>query len=180
LEVEWPMDQDTCPRDRTMEPLESAAALTFRRFEADDLDVLESWLEDAGLRPSARVRRDLRIRRLTDDDRIVTRIVDAGGHAVGFFRLDLAPDRSAELTVFVDGSSRRRGVGRSIVEQAVAEARERGLVRMVAAVAIANDPAHSFFSEIGFEQGDTSVPGFVHYERFLHRSDCTRPLEIRP
>ena len=62
----------------------------------------------------------------------------------------------------------------------MAEARERGLVRMVAAVAIANDPAHSFFSEIGFEQGDTSVPGFVHYERFLHRSDCTRPLEIRP
>ena len=91
-----------------MEPLESAAALSFRPFEAGDLDVLERWLGDAGLRPSARVRRDLRIRRLTDDDRIVTRLVDSGGDAVGFFRLDLAPDRSAELTLLVAAGRRRQ------------------------------------------------------------------------
>lgn len=174
------MDQDTRPPDCTMEPLESAAALTYRPFEAGDLDAIERWLDDAGLRPSARVRRDLRIRRLTDDDRIVTRIADAERGAVGFFRLDLAPDRSAELTILVDAKWRRRGIGSRVLDHVIAEARERGLVRLVAAVAIDNEPAHVFFSELGFEEGDTTVPGFVHYERFLHRSDCSRPLEIRP
>lgn len=180
LEVRTPIQQDTRPPDRTMEPLESAAALSFRPFEAGDLDVLERWLGDAGLRPSPRIRRDLRIRRLTDDDRIVTRLVDSDGEAVGFFRLDLAPDRSAELTLLVAAGRRRQGVGRRIVDQVVVEARDRGLVRLVAAVALDNHQAHEFFPELGFEQGDTTVPGFVHYERFLHRSDCSRPLEIRP
>jgi len=174
------MKQDTRATDWTMEPLESASALTFRRFEAGDLDGLERWLDDAGLRPSTRVDRDLRIRRLTDDTRILTRIADLDGESVGFFRLDLAPDRSAELTILVDGQRRRCGDGRQILAQVVREARECGLDRLIAAVAIDNDPAHLFFSESGFEPGDTSVPGFVHYERFLHRSDCTRPLEIRP
>ena len=114
------------------------------------------------------------------DARIQALTALAGRSAIGFVRLDLAPDRSAELTLIIDPRHRRRGGGCALVEKALDEARRLGLRRLCALVRPDNEPALRLFADCGFESTATRVVGFVHLARVVHRADRESPLEIVP
>lgn len=54
--------------------------------------------------------------------------------------------------VFVDPATRRRGVGRALLEAVRAELRKRGAPRMVLMSAWRNPDAHAFFEAAGFRR----------------------------
>lgn len=64
----------------------------------------------------------------------------------------LRPTRVAEIdTLVVDASQRRQGVGRQLVQAALAWAQERGATRTELGVYEFNDSARAFWSAQGFE-----------------------------
>ena len=155
--------------------------LRFRPFELADAGLLDRWLRAAGLGVPAGLVRESWSRRLLGDARIVVRVaIDAGGAPRGFVRLDLAPDRSAEITLIADPGARRQGIGTSLLEEALIEARARGLRRLVAVVDTDNRVAREFLVAGGFEVTRAPLPGFDHLERVVHGADRQPPLEIVP
>lgn len=160
--------------------MESVGALAFRPFEAGDVPQLEVWLTQAGLGDPLRVDRSAMVRRLLEDGRILVLTALRDREVAGFVRMDLAPDRTAELTLIVDPRARRTGIGRRLLERALDEARSRGLGRVFAVVSHDNRAGQAFFADAGFEPSGARVPGFDHLERFVHRSDRQSPLEIIP
>ena len=95
---------------------------------------------------------------------------------VGFARLDLGPDRVAELTIAVARSQRQRGVGTQLLQLVFAEAKALRIRRVQALVDPQNVAAMQFFARAGFEETAT-VPGKVTFVRWLHGED-PRELEI--
>ncbi|MFO1050999.1 MAG: GNAT family N-acetyltransferase [Planctomycetota bacterium] len=155
--------------------------LRFRPFRATDAPRLERWLQGAGMPLPESLPRQVWAQRIAGGDaRIQALTAMAGRVAIGFLRLDLAPDRSAELTLIVDPRHRRRGIGRLLVEKALEEARRLGLRRLSALVRPDNEPALRLFTETGFEPSATRVVGFECLARVVHRADRERPLEIVP
>lgn len=157
------------------------ADLLFRPFAVADVPLLGAWLEDAGLGlPSVLARGDWG-NRLISDPRILCRAAVLKDNSVaGFYRLDFAPDRSAEVTLIVSPERRRMGVGRRLLAAALAEARRVGLNRLLAVIHDGNRAAADFFEEAGFEPSGVLMPGFLHLARIVHRSDFQPPLEITP
>ncbi len=158
-----------------------SVALEFRAAVPRDLPTIAPWLRAAGLGPPADADGAAWERRLSEDPRIVCVVGEAAdGRCTGFFRLDVAPDRTAEVTLVVAPDRRRRGYGRLLLERALAEARRRGLRRLDALVQPSNRVALAFFDDAGFESTDRSVPGFVPLARVVHRGEQLPPLEIAP
>ena len=155
--------------------------LRFRSFFENDLDVLRPWLEATGLGfPAALGREDL-VRRLATDPRILCRsAVDRSGQLVGFARLDVGPDRVADLTLIVALGRRRQGIGAQLLEEALRVARGAGIRRLLAVIQDSNEPGLSFFRGQGFHASGVYIPGFVHLARIVHRTDSAVPLEIIP
>jgi len=155
--------------------------LEFRPFEPADAAVLDRWLRQAGLGVPRGLLEGSWTRRLLGDERIHMRVaVDAGGQTLGFVRLDLAPDRSAEITLIADPSRRRHGIGSALLDHVLAEMRVRGYRRLLAVVDVDNRAAREFFLAAGFEVARSPLPGFDHLERVVHRADRQPPLEIVP
>jgi ribosomal protein S18 acetylase RimI-like enzyme len=155
--------------------------LRFRPFEVSDAGVLDRWLRRVGLGVPRGLLEGEWTRRLLGDGRIYMRLaVDAAGRTLGFVRLDIAPDRTAEITLIADPDRLRRGIGTSLLEHALAEMRTRGLGRMLAVVDIDNRAGREFFLAAGFEIARSPLPGFDHLERVVHRADRQPPLEIVP
>ena len=156
-------------------------ALHIRPAVAADLALVGPWLRRAGLGLPERLDDDLWGRRAIEDPRIVCSVgVGEAGDTLGFFRLDVAPDRVAEITLLVAPGHRRRGLGSQLLERALGEARRRGLRRLEAVVQVDNRSARAFFEEAGFEPTGRVVPGFVHLARVVHRAEHQPPLEIAP
>lgn len=161
--------------EATREPL---GALEFRPFDPVDRDAVARWLGRSGM---AGARVDARSwTRLVADSRIVARVAVRGPRTVGFVRLDLAPDRAAEITVLVAPDMRRRGVGRRLVEHAVAESKQFAVRRIIAMVDPDNRRAAAFFGALGFESAASAARGFERLDRLLHNADAQPPLEIEP
>jgi ribosomal protein S18 acetylase RimI-like enzyme len=155
--------------------------LCFRRFRAADVTVVGPWLRQAGFDLPARIDPDVWGRRLERDPRIVCEAaLDPAGVVAGFYRLDLAPDRSAEITLIVDPGRRGLGIGSAVLATALASARRLGLRRLLAVVQTENTAAEAFFRDAGFENAGVYLPGFVHLARIVHRADRQPPIEISP
>jgi RimJ/RimL family protein N-acetyltransferase len=83
-------------------------------------------------------------------------VVDDDGRVVG--RLSLARDphpasrHVADLGLMIAGSHRRRGVGRSLLEQAVVWARGAGVRKLELHVFPWNEPALALYEQFGFER----------------------------
>jgi len=138
-----------------------------RRAGVAELDALvELWLEVARhhqdlhpyfrLRPDARDEaRQLLARELADPDAAA---FVAGDPAAGFciVRVDQAPPiheetERAEITdLGVRPGARRAGLGRALVGEAMAWARERGVERIEIRVAAANSEGQAFWRAVGF------------------------------
>lgn len=162
---------DPAPRAMTLE-------VALRPVGVRDFATLGAWLAEAGLGAPPRV--DGVWRRLLADPRIQVRVAVASrdGTPLGFYRLDLAPDRSAEITLVVSRLQRRRGVGSELLQAALREARARGLSRLVAKVQPDNSVARDFFLGAGFEAAGGAMQPFQCFERLIHRSDDVAPLEV--
>lgn len=155
--------------------------LRFRPFVETDLGVLRPWLEATGLGlPSALGQPGLG-RRIITDPRILCRAaVDRDGDVVGFLRLDVGPDRIADLTLLVAPRRRRRGIGAAMLDEALRVARGANIRRLLAVIQDSNDEAVSFFREKGFHGSGVYMQGFVHLARIVHQADHPPPLEIIP
>jgi RimJ/RimL family protein N-acetyltransferase len=83
-------------------------------------------------------------------------VAEAGGEIVG--RLSLARDAHpasrhvADLGLMVAASHRRRGIGRALLEQAVAWAEESGVEKLELHVFPHNEPAIRLYERFGFER----------------------------
>ena len=158
-----------------------APTLRFRAFSDDDLSVLGPWLLQAGLGVPAGVSREQLGRRLREDAHIVCRTALGNRHSVvGFFRLDLAPDNTAELTLIVAPRLRRCGIGRYLIESALHEARRLGLKGLVGVIQDANQCAIRLFLDAGFDVGSRVLAGYQVLQRMVHRADHKPPIEVVP
>ena len=59
---------------------------------------------------------------------------------------------TAEVSVYVDERFRRRGVGRALLSEAIARARELGITAMVGLIFAHNQPSLRLFAQLGFEK----------------------------
>lgn len=147
-----------------------------RPFRLDDAGTVEPWLQGPGLSlPGGRARATWPVRLLADA-RIVARVAEAAGRRLGFFRLDCAPDRVAEITLVVAPECRRKGFGRRLLAAALATARRAGIGRVVALVDADNHAALAFFEANGFG-GEGMVATRHRLVRWLHGCSAL-PLDI--
>ena len=79
-------------------------------------------------------------------------IAEIDGAVVGFLMAWRTPDQLHVLNVAVDPGRRRRGIGRSLLEAALAEARRCGFVEVTLEVRRGNEPALGMYREFGFRQ----------------------------
>ena len=155
----------------------SPQRLQFRPFRETDSALLGAWLTACGLGVPPGVADHTWARRIIRDPNIVCWAATQSGRAVGFVRLDMGPDRSAELTLIVHPERRRAGLGMALLDQALRRARAHGLCRLLAVVESANEATESFFLQAGFETAgaDNSC---LRLSRLVHRADEQPPLEI--
>jgi ribosomal protein S18 acetylase RimI-like enzyme len=85
-------------------------------------------------------------------------VAEEGGAILGFAAASVVPlvERDTPLcrltAIAVAPGARRRGVGRSLVEQVEDHAREVGCDRLEVTSANRREEAHSFYADLGFEE----------------------------
>jgi ribosomal protein S18 acetylase RimI-like enzyme len=159
---------------------DAVSTLRFRPFAIEDANLLGAWLAAVGLGVPPGVANRNWAERLVHDPHISCWAAQIGSRTVGFFRLDTGPDQQAEITLIVAPGRRRRGVGRRMFDEALRQARRRGLRRILAVVRESNSAALDFFSDAGFDRVGAKTPEHVHLERLVHRAERQPPLEIQP
>lgn len=169
------MPAPTIAPSRRMSQL--ASPLQVRPFCLTDAVAVEPWLTGPGLSLPGGAARTNWPQRLLADSHILAQVAECGGRQVGFVRLDCGPDRIAEITLVVAPEARRRGLGRTLFLAALAQARRRWLWRLVAVVDLGNQPALTFFQELGFEP-DGLLGDRLRLSRLVHAGDHQRPLVI--
>ena len=148
-----------------------------RRAEPGDADALVAlalavtaepgrWLlSEGGWRSAGDERRYLRTARRSSDVAVLL-AEEPGGRIVG--RLSLARDphpasaHVADLGLMVAASHRRRGIGRALLEGAVAWAREHGVRKLELHVFPHNEPAIALYEAFGFRREGLRK---AHYRR---------------
>jgi ribosomal-protein-alanine N-acetyltransferase len=73
-----------------------------------------------------------------------------GEELIGFIIISTAADEAEILTIAVDDPWRQRGVGRALLEEAVAEAGRRGARAMLLEVGVSNEAAQALYGRAGF------------------------------
>jgi ribosomal protein S18 acetylase RimI-like enzyme len=153
--------------------------LQFRPFRATDSALLGAWLTACGLGVPPGVDDHTWARRIIRDPNILCWAATQEGRTAGFLRLDLGPDRSAELTLIVHPERRRVGLGMALLDYALTRARTIGLSRLLVVVETDNQAAQGFFLHAGFETVGGGN-GHIRLSRLVHRADEQPPLEISP
>jgi L-amino acid N-acyltransferase YncA len=74
----------------------------------------------------------------------------AGWLTIKAFILRAAYDGMAELSVYVDEAFRRRGVARSLLQEAIVRAPTLGIRAMVGLIFAHNEPSLRLFTQVGF------------------------------
>lgn len=87
-------------------------------------------------------------------------VAEEGGRVLGWAKLSEYSDRCAyqgvaEVSVYVGGAGRGRGVGRELVEAVCAEAEERGLWKAIGLLFPENAPSRALFERAGFAEVGT-------------------------
>jgi RimJ/RimL family protein N-acetyltransferase len=137
---------------RRATPADAAALVELGRLVSSEP---EGWLiTDGDWRNVAEERRYLRAIRRSPHAAVF--VADAGGDVVG--RLSLARDAHpasphvADLGLMVSPSHRRRGIGRALLDRAVAWGRESGITKLELHVFPHNEPAIRLYEQFGFER----------------------------
>lgn len=151
-------------------------ALQLRPFRPEDAGTVAPWLVGPGLSLPLGAARRCWAERIVADERVTAWVGLAGDVPVGFVRLDIGPDRIAELTLAVAPRWQRRGIGTRILALVVQKARQRRIRRLHAVVDLANVPAMAFFSRVGFEDAARAGDS-IRFVRWLHEAS-REALEI--
>jgi ribosomal protein S18 acetylase RimI-like enzyme len=155
-----------------------APDLHLELFSPADAPLIEPWFQAPGLSlPCGPAAGDW-ARRMLQDPRILAYVAWSDGGPIGFLRLDMGPDRVAELTVVVAPERRRQGVGTELLARALAEGERRGLRHLSAVVSLDNGAARAFFEAARFEPHATSLTDSCRFVRRIARSSECEPLEI--
>jgi L-amino acid N-acyltransferase YncA len=102
--------------------------------------------------------------------------VGVADRPIGFGRLDIGPDRIAEVTLAVAPDQRRSGSGRALLRHLVEQCRTLRVRRLHAMVDRLNPAGLDFFRDCGFEE-DGHLGGAVRMVRWVHNA-TTEALEI--
>ncbi len=86
-----------------------------------------------------------------------TRVAVVDDHVIGFVTTAPSDDGLELEDLFVDPDWTRRGIGRALVSDAAATARERGVIRIEVT---ANEHALDFYETVGFVQDDMVTTQF--------------------
>ncbi|MEY4675332.1 MAG: Acetyltransferase domain [Planctomycetota bacterium] len=156
------------------------APLRLRPFAAADAVAVVPWLRAPGLALPPGPAAQTWGQRLVADARVAAWVVELGEEPCAFLRLDLGPDRVAEVTIAVAPNRRRKGIGARALAQLVREARSLGVLRLQALVDPGHPEAMEFFAEQGFEANEPPVCGRIRFQLLLHASDGNVPLDIVP
>jgi diamine N-acetyltransferase len=85
------------------------------------------------------------------DDRLYIAAAEVSGTAVGYVVATVSDDRAGEIdSIYVDPACRTRGVGRALMERALAWLSERGCHAISVGVAEGNEDALGFYRRFGF------------------------------
>jgi ribosomal protein S18 acetylase RimI-like enzyme len=146
------------------------AATRLRPFGVADATLVASWLDSPGIGLPPGNAATRWAERLVADPRVRAWVAVRGTEPVGFVRLDVGPDRVAELTIAVSPVRRRQGIGTHLLQLLRHQAQQIRVRRLQAVVDPGNAAALSFFAESGFEEADDSgrTRTFV---RWLHEAD---------
>ncbi len=77
-------------------------------------------------------------------------VVEDGGRVVGVLGLMFLDDDAHINTIATAPDMERRGIGRTLLDDGLAAAIERGSTRMTLEVAVGNDAARAFYTHYGF------------------------------
>jgi RimJ/RimL family protein N-acetyltransferase len=147
----------------------SQAPFQLRPFALADARTVVSWLRAPGLGLPPGIAGSQWAERLLQDGRSRALVAWSGEIRIAFARMDIGPDRVAELTLAVGREHRRQGVGSKVLAEVLREAQRLRIRRIQAVVDRSNVPAMRFFAEQGFEErGDGATAAFVHW---LHGTD---------
>ena len=110
------------------------------------------------LRAGAPAALEAELRRAFGDADTALFVADADGRVAGFCaaRVERSPALArescrAEITeLVVEPAARRRGIGRALVDAALAWSRSRGVVRVEVRVAARNEAGQAFWRRLGF------------------------------
>ena len=130
--------------------------MTFRRATPGDLEAVlaviaradeaaEGWAPEAGAEADR-----ARVTELLGDAGHFNEVAEADGRLVAYVNL-YAREGNAHLAyLFVDPAYQGRGIGRALMERALACARERGFRRATLGTAVENKPAREFYEHLGW------------------------------
>ena len=84
-------------------------------------------------------------------------VAELGGEVAGWLTLKAFLPRcayagTAEVSVYVDEKFRRRGVGRALLEEAIAHGQSLGISAMAGLIFAHNEPSLRLFAKVGFER----------------------------
>ena len=89
---------------------------------------------------------------LVSETGVLFNVADAGGRVVGYTVVWTAADEAELANIAVDPDVRGQGVGRRLLDQAMAAARARGAAVMFLEVRESNAAARALYAQRGFEQ----------------------------
>ncbi len=144
--------------------------IRLRSFVLADARTVAAYLDGPGLGvPVGRVGARW-AERLIGDPRVQAWVAVRSGAPVGFARLDVGPDRIAELTLAIASACRRNRVGTAVLGLVMQQARRLRVRRVQAVVDPANVPALAFFAENGFEEAEAPSAAKM-FVRWIHDAD---------
>ncbi len=147
-----------------------------RPFGLADAGLVATWLDGPGLGLPAGPVGSRWAERMVADPSVAAWMVVESGQPRGFVRLDIGPDRIAELTIAIAPGRRRCGLGTAAVQLVLGQAQRLRLRRLQAVVDPANGAALQFFAEGGFDE--VAAPSRSRlFVRWIHERD-RQVLEI--
>lgn len=103
-------------------------------------------------------------------------IAAAGEDVAGFILMRALGGEAEILTIAVDPAHRRKSIGRILLEEAIREARTRGVTDMFLEVAQNNDAALALYAACGFTQMGRRVGYYRQADRAVDALTLRRSL----